>query len=185
MSTLLNCAGDSIPSFGTGFDDCAPKYVFGEIERVFISPLDLPEGEGNPYPADVTDDTDWDALFVAGTAVNIPVKGSLDEPDRPEIETSLYRKAYPPARYTLTAMVDDIGNEDVYDALREMANIRVRFWFISGGYIFGGATGLQSDLNSWLTIEEGEESLHKYALSFAWRAAQGPERADSPYEIGS
>lgn len=184
MSTLINCEGASIPDFGAGFSDCAPKYVFGEVERVFVTPLDLPEDiDGNPYPADVTDESDWLALFNAGIGVNIPVKGTLDEPERPEIDTSLYRKAYPPARYTLSAMVDDIGEPEVYNALRDMANIRVRFWFISGNFIFGGAEGLLSDLNSWLTIEEGEEAMHKYALTFTWRSpdGKGPERATSPF----
>ena len=186
-SFLTQCAEDSIPSFGTGFDYCAPNYVFGEVTHVIVAPIGIPDESdyaGNPWPTDVSDMGDWDALIGAGFAQVIPIKGTLDEPERPEIDTSLGRKAYPPPRYTLTGQVDDLP-ADVYEGMRNLSNKSVRFWFLSGGYIFGGAQGLRSDVNTWLTIEEGEESVHKYNVSFTWKSEDrlAPARAIAPQDL--
>ena len=189
MSSFLEqCAADTIPSFGAGFDYCAPNYVFGEVTHVIVAPIGVPEGspyQGTPYPEDPSEMGDWEDLIAADIGVQvIPIKGTLDEPERPEIDTSLGRKAYPPPRYTLTGQVDDLP-DDVYEGMRNLSNKSVRFWFLSGGYIFGGAQGLRSDVNTWLTIEEGEESVHKYNVSFTWKSEDrlAPARAIAPQDL--
>lgn len=182
MSTL-SCA-EGIPSFDGAFDFCSPNFVFGEIEQVIITPLETESG--NPYPADWTNETSWDTILTATTpdepvGFMIPVRGTIDEPDRPEIEASNYRKAYPPKRYSITASVDDLSDA-AYTALRQMMNRSVRLWFISGGYIFGGPQGIVTETDSWLTIEEGEDSMHRYHILFTWRSADAAQRSTSPFE---
>jgi len=179
---MSSCAA-GIPSFADGFDFCAPNVVFGEIEQVIVSPLETETG--NPYPNDWTSEADWDDLLTAPTGTDpvaylIPVRGTLDEPDRPEIEASMYRKFYPPKRFNLPANVDDLSDV-VYDACRDMVNNSVRLWYISGGYIFGGPQGIVVDVDSWPVIEEGEDSMHRYHLHFSWRARRAPQRALSPF----
>jgi hypothetical protein len=174
---------DSVPSFAGEFNYCAPAYVFGEIEEVIIAPLELESGD--PYPTPWTDKAAWDALLAPTlpdlpVAFKIPVRGTMDEPDQPEIETSGYRTAFPPARYNVPLMVDDL-NEQVYENLRQMNNVTVRMWLISGGKIFGGPTGIEADLRTWPIIEEGEDAMHKYHIHASWRAALAPERAVSPF----
>lgn len=192
MDLFFQCASE-IPSFANAFDDCEPNYVFGEVEWVYISPLSTDaDGIENPYPADVSDVDAWLVLFNADVAHRIPVKGSIDEPEVPEIETSLYRKAYPPPVYTLNVAVDDLSGPRVdpdpdptigsYEAMRLLNNQYVRMWFISGGYIFGGQTGLRASVKTWITIEEGQEALHRYHASFEWRSTNklGPARNPAP-----
>jgi hypothetical protein len=178
----MSSCSESIPSFVGGFDYCAPNFIFGEIEQVIISPLELESGD--PYPTDVTDETAWDALLDPSegepVAYLIPVRGTIDEPERPEIEASLYRKAYPPQRYSLALNVDDLS-DIVHNALRELTNKRVRIWWISGGYIFGSATGIEADVNTWQIIEEGEDSMHRYHIHATWRAKEQPYRYVSPF----
>lgn len=172
-----NC-NDSIPDFSNAFNYCDPEYSFGEVERVIVAPIDIHES--------ITDLPSMDeAALIAAEASGyigiIPVKGSLDEPEQPEQETSLYRRAYPPARYTLEGNADDLSTE-AYTALRDLNKKRVRMWFVSGKYIFGGALGLISDTRTFPVIEEGEESLHRYHVRFEWRSdGKSPERDSSPW----
>lgn len=181
---MANSCAESIPSFKDAFDYCAPKYSFGEITEIIVAPLELETG--NPYPTDWTNEDAWDLLLnpvapALPVAFKIPVRATLDEPDRPTVETSLYRKAWPPKRYTMNASVDDLS-EAAYTALTKLVNKRLRLWFLSGGYIFGAPTGVEADVDSWLVIEEGEDSLHKYNLELTWRSQTPPARATSPFE---
>lgn len=177
-----NSCADSIPSFAGAFDECAPNFVFGEIEEIIIAPLELESGD--PFPADWTDEDAWDEILAPSVgdpiAFKIPVRGTIDEPDRPEIEASKYRKAYPPPRYNLPANVDDLSDL-AYDNMRELVNKRARLWYISGGYVFGHPQGIIAEVNSWQTIEEGEDSMHRYHLHLSWRTKSPPERIPSPF----
>ena len=154
-----NCS--SVPSFADAFDFCAPEYGFGEIERVVVADI----GDDKP--------TNFE------TATVIPVRGTLDAPDQSEIETSLYRKAYPPARYELTCTVDDLS-DTAYAALQAFHGGECLLWFQAGDYLFGGE-GLRCSVKTHLTIEEGEDSLHKGGLHFSWRANTMPDREESPW----
>ena len=182
MSTTNPCA-DSIPDLDGAFNFCAPNFVFGEIEEIIVAPLETEAGD--PFPSDWSDETAWDALLAPSgsdpVAFKIPVRGSIDEPDRPEVEASLYRKAYPPKRYTLTSAVDDLTDK-TYDGMRDMQNKRIRVWWTSGGYLFGLEEGIEADVDSWLTIEEGEDSMHKYHINLTWRSKTAPKRVVSPFE---
>jgi hypothetical protein len=180
----INSCAESIPDFTGAFDFCAPNFVFGEVEEVIISPLELESGD--PFPADITSEDDWNELLAptVGDAVafKLPVRGTIDEPDRPEIEASLYRKAWPPKRYNLGVNVDDLSDE-AYSNLRELMNKRVRLWYLSGGYIFGFETGIEADVDSWQVIEEGEDAMHRYHLHFSWRNKYAPKRWTSPFAV--
>jgi hypothetical protein len=174
---------DSVPDFTGAFNYCAPAYVFGEIEEVILAPLELTSGD--PYPTNWLDETAWNLLLAPEVgdpvAHKLPVRGTMDEPDQPEVETSKYRTAYPPATYNVPFSVDDLS-DIAYNNLRDMNNKTVRMWIISGGKIFGGATGITADLRTWPTIEEGEDALHRYHVHASWRAALAPERGTSPFE---
>ena len=151
----------SVPSFENAFDFCAPEYGFGEIERIVVKDV------GTDKPAD------FEAEDV------IPVRGTLDAPDQPEIETSLYRKAFPPARYELACTVDDLS-DTAYAALQAFHGSECLLWFQAGEYLFGG-DGLRCSVKTHLSIEEGEDSLHKGGLHFTWRANTMPDREASPW----
>jgi hypothetical protein len=182
---MSNLCADSIPDFSGAFNYCAPNFVFGEIEEIIVAPLELEEGE--PYPADWTDSNDWDELLspLAGdpVAFRIPVRGTIDEPERPEVDASLYRKAYPPQRYTLACSVDDLSDL-AFEAMRNLNNVRVRVWFIQGHYMYGMPTGLEADITTWLTIEEGEDSMTRYSMNLTWRGTAldaAPQRIWNPF----
>ena len=180
---MANSCTDSLPDFSGALNYCSPGYVFGEIEEIILTPLEVESG--NPYPTDWRDTSDWDDILTAPTGstpigYKLPVIGSIDEPDRPEINTSLYRIAYPPKRWNLPLMMDDLSDK-VYDNLRSMANKTLRMWFISGGYLFGGEQGLIVDIDTWPVIEEGEDSIHKYHIHATWRDRYSPKRTPSPF----
>lgn len=179
-----SCA-ESIPSFAGAFDYCAPNFVFGEIEEMIVAPLDV-EG-GDPFPADWLDEDSWDELLnpTVGSpiAFRIPVRATIDEPERPEVDASKKRKAYPPQRYTLQGSVDDLS-DIAYEAMRSLNNKRLRLWFCQQQYIYGAPEGLLADFNAWLTIEEGEDSLTRYSFSATWMgtaANAAPQRGANPF----
>jgi hypothetical protein len=178
----INSCAEGIPDFSGAFDQCNPGFVFGEIEEVIISPIETETGD--PFPTDVEDEDAWDELLapLAGdpVAFKIPVRGTIDEPDRPEVEASKYRKAYPPKRYSLQCGVDDLSQK-AFDALRLLTNKTVRLWYLSGGYIFGTEIGIVADVDSWQVIEEGEDAMHRYHLHFTWRSKDAPKRFTSPF----
>lgn len=181
----LNCA-TTLPDFTDAFDYCAPNFVFGEIEEIIVCQLYDEDGSPLPVGFDWTDKADFEALFTAVApdlplGHRIPVRGTIDEPERPVVESSLYRKAYPPKRYTLTGSVDDLS-QIAYDAMGELDNNRVRLWFIQGDYMYGLPEGLECDITTWVTIEEGEDSMTKYAFSAAWRG-QAPKRIANPFTV--
>lgn len=180
---MANSCSASVPDFSNAFNYCDPGYVFGEIENIILSPLEVESG--SPFPADWRDTSDWDALLTAPTgqtpiAHKLPVIGTLGEPDRTDIPTSNYRHAYPPKRYNMTVMVDDLSDE-AYENLRHLTNVTVRMWYESGGYLFGGEQGIEVDVDSFPVIEEGEDSLHKFHVHMTWRAKEAPARTPSPF----
>ena len=190
MSSLDFTCAEGLPIF-KGFDDCNPEFGFGEIEFLIVAPLAI---ESNPGAFTGWDgfnpsvEAEWDDLFAETdsdtgeqTAYLIPVRGTLGEPDRPEIEASRYRKAYPDPTWSLEFKVDDLS-DSVYEAMRQFANTTCRVWFVSGDYIFGGNTGcVPATVNTWLVIEEGRDSMHNFHGVAEWRAATAPERDASPY----
>ncbi len=131
---FLNCV-DDLPDI-LGFDDCEPNFVFGEIEQVIIGSIQdesdvldtLDEGKWEDFEDHfVTEvDADHSSDFYAFL---IPGRGTMDEPDQPEVEASRYRRAYPPAERTIEFNVDDIP-DGVYDALNDLHNQTVRLWAI-------------------------------------------------------
>ena len=180
------CAS-SIPDFSGAFDYCAPNFVFGEIEEIIIAQLFTEDGDPFPEDWDWTDPDKWDEFLGVGApadadppiAFRIPVRGTIDEPERPEVEASLYRKAYPPKRYTLAGSVDDLSQQS-YDAMNELDNNRVRLWFRQGNYLFGLPHGLETDITTWYTVEEGEDSMSRMQFNATWRGT-APARIYSPF----
>lgn len=171
---------DELPVI-TGFDDCNPKFKFGEIEMIILSHvyLEVDDSEVDVYPTDESSVDAWDDILNPGTAFIVPVRGTLTEPDQTEIDASRDRKAYPPAEWTLECRVDDL-EDSVYNALRQYRNKGVRLWFIAGGHIFGGRTGIIATANGHLVIEEGFDTMHNFHLNMNWRSAEVPERNDAP-----
>jgi hypothetical protein len=178
------CAS-SIPDFCGAFDYCAPNFVFGEIEEIIIAQLFTEDGDPFPEAWDWEDVASWDTFLacdqdgVSNIAFRIPVRGTIDEPERPEVEASLYRKAFPPKRYTLSGSVDDLSQQ-AYDAMNELDGKRVRLWFRQGDYLFGSSTGLEADFTTWYVVEEGEDSMSRMAFNATWRG-QAPARIYSPF----
>lgn len=161
---MTNCVNSIPPLTDSPFDQACPAYAFGEVERVLILEA------GSEKPTEIETDPHV-----------IPVKGTIDEPEQPEVETSLYRKAYPPARYTLSCTVDDISDA-AYNHLRDMNGARGVMWFQAGDYLYGG-DGIECDVKTFLSIEEGEEALQKVGLECNWRSDERkmPEREASPW----
>lgn len=156
---------DQLPDI-RGFDDCNPNFVFGEIEQVLIGSLgaepDFDVSDWQMWRENIVGenediDTEGDDFY----AYLVPVRGTLTDPDRPEIDASKYRKAYPPAEWNIEFRVDDIPDA-VYTALAALHGTSVRFWFISGGYIFGGANGLTVQMKTAPSIEEGRDAMHQF-----------------------
>lgn len=181
---MVRLCVDELPAI-TGFDYCSPEYGFGEIEAIIVSHVSL-EGEVTTYPANETDETQWDTLFTVdevtglATAYYIPVRGTIGDPEQTVIDTSEKRKAYPPAEYTLEARVDDL-HEATYAGLRLLNSKTVRLWFIAGGYIWGGNEGINpATINTSLRIEEGHDSLHNVVVRATWKGSYLPERNTSP-----
>lgn len=178
---FLNCA-DDLPEI-TGFDDCNPHFVFGEIEQIILGTItdDANELDNLQWDDWIDEVEGWASIIGSDSspgefnAYVVPVRGTLDEPDRPEVDASRYRKAFPPATFTMDCDVDDLPDE-VYERLGELHNKTARLWWISGGHIFGGQKGIIAQFNTHPIIEEGEDSMHKYHVQAWWRDSVAPER---------
>ena len=159
--------------------------MFGEIEEIIIAQLYTESGDPFPLNWDWESEASWDG-FLAGCddepaetiAFRIPVRATIDEPERPEVEASLYRKAFPPKRYTLSGSVDDLS-QIAYDSMNELDGKRVRLWCRQGDYLFGRSSGLEADFTTWYTVEEGEDSMSRMNFNATWRG-DAPDRIFPP-----
>lgn len=180
------------------FDDCNPEINKSEITRIFMA---LPDA------ADFTDESDpeeW-AARLSQTAVPpageplTPVKDLIREltviADKPASTEVVYaasnNRSIITDRTRVINVTIDETNDDNYDLMRKSecgAGIAGKFWYISGGKLYGGKSGLKGGvggkkpvLKLGEVLERGVDAVATYAGTITWSNLKSEKRVVSPF----
>lgn len=144
---------------------------------------------------DWTDDTEWagriDNASTGATALPAAPSladirqlfgiGSLDAPDRPEIEISRRRKVFGDPEFSMTFQVDDTGDVNWNDLMLGLPSGGQVYsvWFGTEERLFGGNTGITATMTANPLIPESKDELMKIVITITWTGTI-PEVADNP-----
>lgn len=162
------------------FSECSPKVLFGEIKNIYIAAINA------------ADFTDIESLAEWATRLNqtggsvdsirkLTVAGDMPLPDSTEIVGTGGRKFYPPKNWTVNFDIDDNTDSNYEFARTTGCNQRYKMWIEADNYIYGGATGIECDMQINPSIERGLQSIHKLVGKITWSSKFAPERHDSPF----
>lgn len=168
----MACASAILPP--VSFDECNPSIRFGQIKTVFIT---------RDTSADVLTSasslTEWNTRINATTTIpgtgaapirKLTVIGSLSEPEVTETDVSGDRKKYSAPKYTLPAKIDELSIEN-YAMANDIAaanGAQFKMWFLSGGLLFGGNSGISVSCKMNPVIPEGKTEVSYLQAQFTW-----------------
>lgn len=169
-------------------DLCSPGTHYGQISMLMFTR----NGDGL---TDWTDDTEWatridnastgtTALPVAPGLADIRQLfgiGSLDAPDRPEIEISRRRKVFGDPEFSMSFQVDDTGDVNWNDFMLGLptGGQVYSIWFGTEDRIFGGNTGITATMTANPLIPESKDELMKIVITITWTGTI-PSVTDNP-----
>ncbi len=161
------------------FSECAPVLLQAQVSDIYLA------NDGYPL-TDWTNPEEW-ASRISNTSTNanairqLTVIGSLAAPTVTEKKISHRRLVYSPQEFTIAGAIDD-NSDTNYDAARATGcNRQYRFWYGSlGAKLYGGLTGILSNLRMWEEIPESEDEYATIKFQFKWKAAFSPLRIDNP-----
>lgn len=169
-------------------DLCSPNTHYGQISMLLFTR----NGDGL---TDWTDDTEWagriDNASTGATALPAAPSladirqlfgiGSLDAPDRPEIEISRRRKVFGDPEFSMTFQVDDTGDVNWNDLMLGLPSGGQVYsvWFGTEERLFGGNTGITATMTANPLIPESKDELMKIVITITWTGTI-PEVADNP-----
>jgi hypothetical protein len=107
--------------------------------------------------------------------------GSLDAPDRPEIEISRRRKVFGDPEFSLTFQVDDTGDVNWNDFMLGLPSGGQVYsiWFGTEARLFGGDTGITATMTANPLIPESKDELMKIVITITWTGTI-PSVTDNP-----
>lgn len=161
------------------YDFCTQNIITGEIERIYLA-----NGDAECF-TDWTGVAEWLARISEDSADPDAIRqfrgvGDLPVATNDETMISLGQKYYGEKTFVINFDIEDLSAEN-YAFLRYLeCQTTVKFWFESGGYLFGGNCGENVNINANLQIERGQKSLHHIMLVITWDGDFHPERCVSP-----
>lgn len=170
-------------------DYCTPGTAFGRVDFIYLSRV------GDDF-TDWTSPAEWATRISNSTAQPgsgdyyvrfLHVIGSLAEPAQNEIEIPLGRKAFSPPDFTIPFRVYDVGtlNYAFMDQLIDSNGGIYSAWIQTGttdgtgGYLYGGNTGIIASVKLNYSIPESNKELITINGSLLWTGSM-PERITSP-----
>lgn len=107
--------------------------------------------------------------------------GSLEAPDRPEIEISRRRKVFGDPEFSLTFQVDDTGDVNWNDFMLGLPTGGQVYsvWFGTEGRLFGGNNGITATMTANPVIPESKDELMTIAITLTWTGTI-PEVTNNP-----
>ncbi|MFA5715796.1 MAG: hypothetical protein WC998_08645 [Candidatus Paceibacterota bacterium] len=170
------CTGE-IPD--AQFSFCSPTNLFGEITHLFIA------SAGTACFTDEAILAEWlGRLDNSGGGIEairyFHVSADMPAGAGDVIETSLNRKAKGPKTFTINVDVDDITSLN-YEFMRAtQCNQTFKIWYASAGFLYGGACGIDANVNLDYVIARGTKSIQKITGVVTWDSQYAPERVVNP-----
>jgi len=176
------------------FADCVDAVTEeeSEISEVFMTvPVD--DGNGNITaqggPSDWTSASAWAAAISnSGNGqvrhlVVVADKGAGDQTSR---TLSRGRIKYGTKTHTMNITIDDVTDEN-YNLIRNLeCGVDVVIWYqTSGGYLYGGSTGVKATATADWILDRGADSFAVGTITLTWKAKCNPPRMVSPIAIAA
>jgi hypothetical protein len=158
------------------FSYCSPIISFGEINKIYLM-----GEEGTPFiNLDLSELISKKAMTGADKLVELTVMGNLPAVLGDDIEISNGRKATPPKTFTLPFTIDEV-NAANYEFMRTMSCIiRVRAYFATPDWWYGGKDGIPCDIKMAPQIDAGTKSKHLFSGQLTWESVFPSERITNP-----
>lgn len=178
------CGDPVLPVVVTDF--CNPLVRKGQIQKLFIT-----RATSADVLTDVSSLVEWnsrldnaDPIPGSGSAPirEIPVIGSMAEPEITESDISLDRIFRSTPKYTVSFKIDDLSIENI-DLIRdyqEAGAATVKFWFLAGDLLFGGDSGIDATIKANLVIPESRTEFMTGTGTLIWTGST-PEAVASPF----
>lgn len=161
------------------FSQCAPELLQAQVSVVYLA------NDGYPL-TDWTNPAEW-ASRISNDSTNanaireMTVIASIADPTVTEKKISGGRTVYSPQEFTITGRIDD-NSDTNYDFARATGcNRQYRMWYGTlGGKLYGGNTGILTNLRMWESIVEDDNEYAVLNLQLKWKSAFAPLRIDNP-----
>ncbi len=179
LDTLI-CATDCTTQLPVvSFSECAPILLQAQVSDVYLA------NDGYPL-TDWTDPAEWatrinNSSTDASAIRAMTVIASIADPTVTEKKISHRRIVYSPQEFTITGNIDD-NSDTNYDFMRATGcNRQYRMWYATlGGKLYGGNTGILTNLRMWEPIVEDDNEYAVLRLQLKWKSRFAPLRIDNP-----
>lgn len=179
IDTLV-CATDCSSSLPVvEFSLCAPVLLQAQVSEIYLA--------NDGYS--LTDWTDLDEWLtrISNTSTDdnairqLTVIGSIADPTVTEKKISAGRTVYSPQEFTIAARIDDNSDLNYGFARAADCNRNYRMWYGTlGGKLYGGNTGILSNLRIWEVIPEDDGEYATLSVQLKWKSQFKPLRIDNP-----
>lgn len=183
------------------FDDCAPEFNKSEITAVYMALPDAADFE------DESDPLEWAARLSQNSTPPAPVGGGTATPvkdlirkltvigDKPAPTESSYTGSNQRVsildRARLINITIDETNDANYDLMRATEcgiGLAGKFWYESGGKLYGGKSGIKRGISGQRPVlklnqvlDRGADAVATFAGTIAWSNLKSEARVPSPF----
>lgn len=157
------------------FDDCAPEFESGEIDRVYIAKASYAGF------TDVESLAEWTAAV--GTDIQeLKVVGDKPEPEVAEIPWVDGTTINGDKKHTMNFHIKETNSAN-YEFLRQAdCAIQYKFWYrTSGGRVYGGNAGIIAPFRGRYMVPEDRGDIAKIMFTTRWTDRTEPDRSIAVY----
>lgn len=160
------------------FSACAPEVNTSEITDIFLAKATSTAFTNWAQLAE------WTTRLAASddTAIKrLVVSGDKPAPARVEREISNFRKSVTQKTHVVNFTIDET-NDINHEFLRSLeCGGQYKIWYkTASGHMFGGNSGILSNVFLDMVLARGEGEIAKYEGTAEWKAKFTEERVDSP-----
>lgn len=161
------------------FSTCAPQLLQAQISEIWLA--------NDGYPLTNWSDPGELASRISNTATGsdairqLTVIASIADPTVTEKKISGGRTVYSPQEFVISGRIDDNSDENYEAARATGCNRQYRMWYTTlGGKLYGGNTGILTNLRMWETIVEDDNEYATLNFQVKWKNKFAPLRIDNP-----
>lgn len=177
------------------FDDCAPELNKSEITSVFMALPDAADFVNEGDPAEWAARLSQSATPPVGTAAKDMIRQLTVIGDKPAPTETLYaasnnRSVTIDRPRAVNVTIDETNNSN-YDLMRYTEcgiGLPGKFWYVAGGYLYGGQSGVKKGLNGQKPVlklnqvlDRGVEAVATFAGTVTWGNPMSERRVPSPF----
>ena len=168
------CGSPVLPP--VAFNYCAPDIRPGQITKILIT-----RDTSADVMTSASDLAEWNTRINASSVIpgsgaapirELTVVASLAAPDVTEQDISGGRKYRGKPEHKIAYKIDELSLGNINDLMHDYqvaGAATVKMWFVSGGLLFGGNTGISASVSSHLVIPEDINAVSTIEGEFSFK----------------